>query len=121
VSLAAFWGLFAVCVLGFATHVKALIFAAGIAGVVFGARFYFVLYGTWEPGVSSWRMMFDPTLIRARARSTWRLLDLFSPRWIGHTLRATGWNAPLVGSGLAGLLVLDLVLVIFVLPRTTTG
>ncbi len=110
VSLILFW---LGCLIGFVGVLlpqSPLLAMAALVALPFGFRFYFVLYQVWEgdTGVSAWRMMFDPTVVRARLDVTRRMLDLFRPTWIRHTLRETGWSTRFVGSVLAGLLFIDL-------------
>jgi hypothetical protein len=119
VSLAVFWAAIMMAVL--VGPVAPAVGVAGVAiGLVFGARFYLTLYGVWTPvsGESPWRMMLVPSFSAQRLRAQLHIFDLVRPRWIMHTLRETGWNATILGFGLLGMLVVNLVLIVFVLPHT---
>src|SRR5438093_1059349 len=111
VSIAVFWAAWAVAVASI-RDVPVLSAIGGVVGVVFLFYFYLTLYRVWEPesGVSAWRMMFMSSFSRRQRRTALHLFDLLRPRWIGHTLRETGWNPRVVGGGLLALLVTDLVL-----------
>jgi len=120
VSLAAFWASWAIGVGAAGAGAPAVLGLVVAVGLVFGFRFYLTLYGVWEPGTgeSAWRMMFVPSFSRQRQRAMRSaMLALFKPRWIRHTFRETGWNPKLVGFGLLGLLVLDLIIAVVVFSR----
>jgi hypothetical protein len=119
VNVAIFWAAIMMAVL--VGPVAPALGVAGVAiGLVFGARFYLTLYGVWTPlsGESPWRMMLVPSFSRRRLQAQLHIFDLVRPRWIMHTLRETGWNPTIVGCGLLGMLVVDAVLVVVVLPHT---
>jgi hypothetical protein len=118
-SLALFWASWGVAVSALGIGVPAAFGVAIVVALSFGFRFYFVLYGIWEPetGESAWRMMLVPKLSRDHIRGSRHLFDLFRPKWIRQTLRATEWDPRIPGFGLLALLIADLVLAVTVLPH----
>jgi len=117
-SLAVFWFAWGVGILGFwkAPPVGAI---AIIVGLVFGFRFYFTLYGVWQPesGESPLKMMFVPGFSRSRLRASRHMFDLLRPSWIRKTIRATAWPPAGVAFTLLGLLLADLLIAVVVFPR----
>jgi len=105
ISLAIFWGTWAVSVLSL-THAPVLSTAAALVGLGSGLVFWLTFYWKWRPALgSAWQVTFD----------------LFRPRWIGHTLGVTGWNPRVIGYGLLALLVTDSIIGVTILPRALAG
>ena len=117
--VAIFWTCWGVGVAGIKTFGPAVI-PVMLIGILFCIRGYIALYEVWEPesGESAWRMMFFPSFRKERARIGMRVgTDLFRPRWIRHTIRETGWNPKVVGFGLLGIFLADVLVAIFVFPH----
>jgi hypothetical protein len=113
-SVAVFWGLwgvgavlFLLAPLGFFLAVIPIL-AAGF--YVFVTALEACRAETGEPG---WRLLFVPSVgFRHYPVVYDALSDVFRPRGMGEILRATGWNAVVVGGLLALLLAVDFAILV---------
>ena len=115
VYVAGFWAGWGVAVIGGTETSGALAGLGALIGLTFGFCFYATLFSIWSPvtGRSGWRAILVPSFDRSVSRANRQvMLDLLRPSWIAHTIRETHWNAKLVGFGLLGLLLADVVLAV---------
>jgi hypothetical protein len=122
VSLAVFWGVWAVGAVLLLTRAPAASGVVVVPALAAGFLFYYTLYEVWSErtGRSALRMMVFPGL-RASLVAYQAMFTMLRPSWFIPAMRATGWRVALVGALLGGLLVLDLGLVVALFLTFPTG
>ena len=112
VSVAIFWALWGMLFVGTLNGAPGgLLAPAFVVAISSCLYFYLIFFDVWRDtlGAPTWRVLLVPSF--RRATTTRKLMrNLYRPRWLWATLRATEWSPWALASGLLALLATDLVI-----------